>query len=157
MITEPVRGRSGQLVIAMHEFTKSTDHEDAQLIWRSEPNPMIGPILSVRAFEFEGQYGVDIIVPSTECSKQECVGLRVASAQCNYAGTKVILVLQKNAGSAGEDRSREGEHTRIWHLVSWVINNEQRRQGASVIENLIFSEAQTRLPRSRLCVLLVDM
>ena len=53
------------------------DHQSAQLTWRIEPDSAVGPVLSVRAFEFERQYGVDTLVPSTTHSNKTVLVYRL--------------------------------------------------------------------------------
>ena len=48
-----------------------------QLTWRIVPNSTFGPILSLRACEFEGQYGVDMLVPSTTHSSKTVLVYRL--------------------------------------------------------------------------------
>ena len=49
--------------------TESKDPDDMQLIRRIQPNSTIGPVLLVRAFDFESLHGLDMWVPS---SKDDC-------------------------------------------------------------------------------------
>ena len=66
MTTEPRLCDSGDRVIPFGVCTKSRNHKEAQLLCRLLPNSKIGPILSVRAFEFASMYGVDVFNPAEE-------------------------------------------------------------------------------------------
>ena len=70
IITRPARKRQEHWSRYSDNFKKSKDHQDAHLIWRVEPNSTIGPILSVRLFEFEFHYGLDSPVRSTKFSNK---------------------------------------------------------------------------------------
>ena len=56
-----------KLVTPCGEFTMSK--KTRSLFFELCRNPTIGPIMSVRAFEFGRVYGLDILVPSTNGSK----------------------------------------------------------------------------------------
>ena len=53
MIPKPARDDNAKLVAPFGTITKSKDHEDALLLQRIEPNSTMGPIMSVRAFDFD--------------------------------------------------------------------------------------------------------
>ena len=46
-------------------IAKPEDHKDTQLLYRTK----IGPVLSVRAFELDSMYGLDILIPSPRNNK----------------------------------------------------------------------------------------
>ena len=64
-----------KLVTPCGEFTKSK--KTRSLFFELCRNPTIGPITSVRAFEFGRVYGLDILVPNTNGSKLSVRGHRL--------------------------------------------------------------------------------
>ena len=62
---KPRFGGTSDTITLCGVFTNSKkDHKDTQLLNRSLPNAKTGFILSVRAFEFENMYGLDISSPT---------------------------------------------------------------------------------------------
>ena len=64
-------GYNGQCMTKKSRFgTSRVMQSDATLIYRLPPNATIGPILSIRAFEFESLYVLDPLIPDMRDVKQ---------------------------------------------------------------------------------------
>ena len=139
------------LLLFSAERTKSKDEKDAQLIRRMEPISTIGPILSVRAFDFVGLYGLNILVSSTKDSKL-IVWERFLLVQ--RRNTK--LWVRQQVPAPGEPLSpqvgghpmRVGEPEIIWQFIPGS-RHEQYRKAASIKEDRVHSRTQTRLSRTK--------
>ena len=61
------------MVVQSHPLALSQtakDKPDATLTYRLLPNATLGPILSIRAFEFESLYGLDFLISDQQDDKQ---------------------------------------------------------------------------------------
>ena len=66
-LTEPARQiKKRTLVTPCGEFTNSKEQAGVQLAQRVEPNSTVGTIVSMRVFEFESVYRLNMLLPSTK-------------------------------------------------------------------------------------------
>ena len=153
MTTKPVRDVPDKQVTPSGELAKSKDHVDAQLIRKKPPNSTVWPILSLRAFELEGLYRLDILVPHTADS---CV-LPLAWVRNYSASKKGFLVLHKMTirskfhqapptsrkvlDKQGDNVLHSGKQQRVWQLVLCSTNTTRERKAAYVKEGSICLEA----------------
>ena len=61
MLTRPAKDMKMFFFLPCRELAKPKEPEDSQLIQRIVPNSTVGPILSVRTFEFESLHVLNIL------------------------------------------------------------------------------------------------
>ena len=118
MITESRLDEAGDSVRPCGAFTHSKDQPDATLFYRLPPNASIGPILSIRAFEFESLCGPDLLIPD----QRDACGSPLAS-------DKGLFYRQNGF----DGTSKEGRQIRQSFMVdrSLVVNVCQKGQPKS--------------------------
>ena len=79
----------------------SRDHDDAQLSYRLLPTVLIGSTLSVRAFEFERMYGLDVSIHRQRNNKPT-VWITACFGNQLFWRQKVSTVFQKKTQKFGQ-------------------------------------------------------
>ena len=93
MTTGPAKDTTRKTCYALWRIHTVHGQEDAQPIQQIARISASGPIMSVRAFEFESLYGWGLLLPSTG-SKNNCVGHRSLRHAATLQAQRFLLVRQ---------------------------------------------------------------
>ena len=99
MITEPRLDESGDPVTHCGALTSSKDQRDATLIHRLPSTATIGPILSIRAFDFESVCGFDLFL-TFEKKNKPCGSLLDWAKSLSAEETTIDKLLSVSSSSA---------------------------------------------------------
>ena len=156
MITKPRLDEAGDTVTSSGAFTNSNDQPDAAPMYRLLPNAMIGPILSVRAFELESFNWPGPLDPLTNDTSNKPCGhlllkqrafLQAKKFRCCHFKKKTATHVDKSLSASSssaeslpvlagdslmlhvggiEKQSVQGRDTRLSKSTAKILSHEKR-------------------------------